>query len=209
MLPWTFKLEEQIEGEKPVHIFQRLQKSFSKACISYTAFYSWVSQFRARWVPKQLTEDQKASRVTIAKEHLGDFYNDENKVFELYFTGDEMWVHYAEPKTKAQSKLWKWFGSPLSKKFKLSPSADKVMLVAFWDLHGIILAHIMPKCWAVIARYYSEVILKKTQRTIEKVAPQASPENVLHLHDSAPSHTASSTAEHQFLQVAIVVPPSI
>ena len=27
----------------------------------------------ARWVPKQLTEDQKASKVTIAKEHLGRF----------------------------------------------------------------------------------------------------------------------------------------
>ena len=48
------KLEEQrcvikfllLEGEKPSHIFQRLQKSFSKACTSRSTFYSWVSQFR-------------------------------------------------------------------------------------------------------------------------------------------------------------------
>ena len=35
-----------LEGEKPCHIFQRLQKRFSKACISCSTFYSWVSQFR-------------------------------------------------------------------------------------------------------------------------------------------------------------------
>ena len=35
-----------LEGEKPCHIFQRVQKSVSKACISCSTFYSWVSQFR-------------------------------------------------------------------------------------------------------------------------------------------------------------------
>ena len=58
-------------------------------------------------MPKQLTEDQKASRVTIVKEHLGIFNNDENKFLNSIVTGDEMWIHYAEPETKAQSKQWK------------------------------------------------------------------------------------------------------
>ena len=56
-------------------------------------------------------------------------------------TGDEMRVHSTKPETKAQSKWWKRASSPPPKKFKLSPSAGKVMLVAFWDSHGIILAH--------------------------------------------------------------------
>ena len=47
------------EGEKPYHIFQRLLKSFSKACISNSTFYSWVSQFRegrtsVRYKPRPL-----------------------------------------------------------------------------------------------------------------------------------------------------------
>ena len=48
------ELEEQrsvvkfllLEGKKPCHIFQRLQKSFSKACVYRPTFYSWDSQFR-------------------------------------------------------------------------------------------------------------------------------------------------------------------
>jgi hypothetical protein len=58
------------------------------------------------------------------------------------YTGDEMWVHYSEPETKAQSKQWKRAGSPPP---KLSPSAGKVMLVAFWDSRGMVLTHFMPK----------------------------------------------------------------
>ena len=48
------KLEEQrsviksllFESEKPCHSFQKLQKGFSKACISHSTFCSCVSQFR-------------------------------------------------------------------------------------------------------------------------------------------------------------------
>ena len=62
-----------------------------------------ISKVCARWVPKQLTEDQNVSRVTIAKEHLGRFNHDENKFVNCIVTGDETWVHYAEFETKAQS----------------------------------------------------------------------------------------------------------
>ena len=33
---------------------------------------------------------------------LGHFNHDENKFLNCIVTGDEMWVHYAEPETKAQ-----------------------------------------------------------------------------------------------------------
>ena len=76
-----------------------------------------LSKVSARWVLKQLTEDQKTPRVTIGKEHLGHFKHDENKLLNFIVTGDEMCVHYAEPETKAQPKQWKQAGSPSPKKF--------------------------------------------------------------------------------------------
>ena len=66
-----------------------------------------MSKINAKWVPKQLTKDKKASRMIIAKEHLKHFNNDKNKFLNCIVTGNEMWVHYAEPETKAQSKQWK------------------------------------------------------------------------------------------------------
>ena len=101
--------------------------------------------------------------MTIA-EHLCHFNHDENKVLHCIVTVDEMWVQYAEPETKAQSEQWKLAGSLTPKKFKLFPYAGKVMLVAFWDSHGIILAHCMSKGQTVTARHYSEVILKNSKK---------------------------------------------
>jgi hypothetical protein len=69
-----------------------------------------------------------------------------NQFLNRIITADKMWVHYSEPETKAQSKQWKRAGSPPPKTFKLSPSAGKVMLVAFLDSRGMILTHFMPNC---------------------------------------------------------------
>ena len=62
-----------------------------------------MNKVSARWVPKQLTEDQKASRMIIAKEYLG-LFNNKNNFLNCIVTGDKMWVHYTEPETKAQSR---------------------------------------------------------------------------------------------------------
>ena len=80
----------------------------------------------ARWVLKQLTEDQKISRMTIAKEHLGRFNHDQSR---FVVTGDEMWVHYVEPETKAQSSGNELV--PHLPSFKLFPPAGKVLQLLF------------------------------------------------------------------------------
>ena len=87
-----------------------------------------------------------------------------------------MWDNYTEPETKAQSKQLKRAGYSSRKKIMLSLSTCKIMLVAFWDSLGIILAHFMPKGRTVTARYYSEVIMKtKLQEKLKKkYAPQSS-----------------------------------
>ena len=99
-----------------------------------------------------------------------------------------MWVHYAEPETKAQTKQRKQAGSSPPKKFKMSPSAGKVMPVAFRDSRGITLAHLMPKGQTVTARYYSEVILDKIQEKLKTLYARQAQKNVLPLHENAPSH---------------------
>jgi histone-lysine N-methyltransferase SETMAR len=131
-----------------------------------------MSKVSARWVPRQLSADQKATRVTNAKEHLSRFNRERDKFLNRIITGDEMWVHYSEPETKAQSKQWKRAGSLPPKKFKLSPSASKVMLVAFWDSRGMILIHFMPKGQSVTAKYYSEVIMKNLREKLKQMRPR-------------------------------------
>ena len=74
-----------------------------------------ICKVSARWVPKQLTEDQTAFR---AKEHLGRL-NYHKNTFLSCIVAKEIWVHFAEPETKAHQSIRR-VGSPPPKKFKLS-----------------------------------------------------------------------------------------
>ena len=62
-------------------------------------------------------------------------------ILERIVTGNETWVHHYDPESKRQSMEWRHPSSPVQKKFKRQPSAKKVMLMLFWDMHGPILVH--------------------------------------------------------------------
>jgi hypothetical protein len=51
---------------------------------------------------------------------------------ERIVTADENWVRHYKPENKAQSMAWKRLTSPVAKKFKSQPSADKITLILFW-----------------------------------------------------------------------------
>ena len=52
---------------------------------------------------------------------------------------DETWMPMFNPETKRQSAQWKHTDSPLPKKFRLTASAEKMMVAMFWDSEGVIL----------------------------------------------------------------------
>ena len=151
---------------KVTHIF-----SAKNIRILYIESAKTVNEMTLNEIVKLTTLWTTGPRMTIAKEHLGCFNHDENMFLNCIVTGNEMWVRYAEPETKAQQKQWKQAGS--------------------------ILANFMPKGRTVTARYYSEAILKKKKikENLKKLHPRLAQKNVLLLHDNTPSHTASSTEE--------------
>src|ERR1043166_3927749 len=66
-----------------------------------------VHKVSARWVPRQLTPDQKQTRVTSSEENLDVFQADPQDFLARYVTMDETWVHHFDPETKLQSKQWR------------------------------------------------------------------------------------------------------
>ena len=57
----------------------------------------------ARWVPKQLTDDHKQTRMGLSLAHLSGYKLEGNEFLERIVTGDETWVHYATPENKRDS----------------------------------------------------------------------------------------------------------
>jgi hypothetical protein len=75
-------------------------------------------------------------------------------------TGDESWMHHYQPESMRASMQCKYPCSATTKKFKVTPSAGKVMLTGFWDSRGELLAHFQKRGENANSASYCEVLLK-------------------------------------------------
>jgi hypothetical protein len=78
-------------------------------------------------------DTHKESRKAVTTDLLPQ-YNTGGMSFLLQIVmGDETWVNHFEPKSKQQLMEWCHMLLPRNKKFRNVPSAEKVMVTAFWE----------------------------------------------------------------------------
>ena len=61
-------------------------------------------QYWALWVPKQLAEVHKQTRMDICQKYLDRYGNEQDIILERIITGDETWVHCYE--LESQGRVW-------------------------------------------------------------------------------------------------------
>ena len=92
----------------------------------------------ARRVPRMLTDGNKASRVANCQAMLLRDKGMNSAFFSSFATMDETWMPMFNPETKRQSAQLKHNDSPPPKKFRVTASAEKMMVAMFWDREGVI-----------------------------------------------------------------------
>ena len=97
--------------------------------------YSKVS---CRWVPKMLTDENKAKRLEISKKSLDRFQREGDSFLDRIVTCDETRVAHYEPECKQQSMQWNHTASPVKKKFRAQRGVKKVMLTVFRGVKGLL-----------------------------------------------------------------------
>ena len=147
----------------------------------------------ARWVPKELTQQQKSARKDISSTLLNQYREAGEEFFRGVVTGDETWVHHYEPETKRQSMHWKHPQSPTVRKFKTGPSAGKVMATIFWDKDGILLVDFLEPGRTINSDRYIQA-LRKLKRAIRDKRPGIDIKDITIHHDNARPHTSKATA---------------
>ncbi|GBO06247.1 hypothetical protein AVEN_221164-1 [Araneus ventricosus] len=94
------------------------------------------------------------------------------------------------PESKAASMMWKHPSSPSQKKFKVSPSTQKLMLIVFWDMKGVLLTEFLPHGSTVNSATYCATLTKLRCAICDK----CSTANRL-LHDNARPHVSCPVCE--------------
>ena len=148
-----------------------------------------MRKLTACWVPKSLSDEQIATRASVCNVLLKRFRSKDDFLLHLV-TVDETWVHYYEPENKAQSRQWVGPGSPRPKKFKMQPSAGKVMATVFWDAKVVIMLDFLPKrsTCTITGVYYANLLDQLRTSVREKHRGKLS-KGVLLQQDNAKVHT--------------------
>ena len=96
-----------------------------------------MTRVRAKFVPRQLTTNRMECRMMVAGDLFGKSTQDPTFLTKIV-TGHESWVFAYDPKTKMQSSEWRTASSPRPKKSRLVKSKEKVMLIALFDMDGVL-----------------------------------------------------------------------
>ena len=99
-----------------------------------------------------------ATRASVCSTLLKRFRSKEDDFLSRLVTVDETWVHYYEPENKAQSHQWVGPGSPRPKKFKMQPSAGKVVATVFWNARGVIMLDFLANKRTITGSYYANLL---------------------------------------------------
>jgi histone-lysine N-methyltransferase SETMAR len=149
----------------------------------------------AKWVPHQLSEEQKAARKRVAEELLRRYEAEGEQFLNRIVAIDETWVQDFEPQLKSQSSQWKHATSPHPKKCRRQQSKVKLMMIMAYDKNGVIATDRVPPGSTVTAAYYRKFLQEVLCPKIRRKRPAMFAAGVLILHDNARPHASGAVSE--------------
>jgi len=143
----------------------------------------------ARFVPRLLSDDQRALHVSVWRELKQQARDDPNFISNIV-TGDETWACGYDPGTKQHLLQWKSPNSPWLKKARQVHSNVKSMLTVFFNIQDYVHKKFVPPSQIVNGKFYSKV-LKRLREGIQLKRPDKWKKNNWFLHHgNVPAHTS-------------------
>jgi len=116
-----------------------------------------VHRVTAKFVPRNLTTDQKQQLVNVCTE-LCQLGSDDETFLSRVITGDESWVYVYNPETKQQSSQWKSPMSPRPKKARRVKNNVKSIIITFFYVKGIVHKEFVPAGQTVNSGFNCDIL---------------------------------------------------
>ena len=154
-----------------------------------------VRKRSARWMPHNLSEEQKPGRVDWRTHMLRKFDGGRShRVWDIV-TEDGTWVYQYDSDTKQQSAVWIFPDENPVVKFKRNRSASKQMIACFFAKFGNDATILLEDRKTVTANWYINHCLPKVFQAWCKRRPRTVVRGLLLHHDNASAHTAAKTLD--------------
>ncbi|CAH1991205.1 unnamed protein product [Acanthoscelides obtectus] len=139
-----------------------------------------VRKLVSRWIPQQLTEEQKAARVNWCQKTLDRFNSGNSKNVYSVVSGDESWIYLFQGEKKPTKVI-------------RSQSVSKKMVAEFVSKADHIATIPLNEQRTVTTDWYTTICLPKVITELRKINPER--RIILH-QDNASSRTAQKTRQY-------------
>jgi histone-lysine N-methyltransferase SETMAR len=111
-------------------------------------------------------------------------------------TGDEIWINYFQPDSKAKNKVWDSYEDDrpiIAHRFKTS---NCMLYAIFFDWKDPVLQIPVLKGSSVTGKFYRESVLTQLVDFYQKRRPRTGVSGIKLLHDNTPAHKSATVQEY-------------
>jgi len=146
-----------------------------------------MKKITSRWVPHELTSDQKQARVRFCRENLDRFLSNSCRLCNI-LTGDETWIYLRQIGRKASNSQWIGEGQKPKTVVRRSQYEPKMLFSIFFKSNGPLWIHALDKNQTIDQDYYIDNCLGPAIKELIKQRPITGTKGIKLLHDNAKPH---------------------
>lgn len=148
----------------------------------------------AKFVPHDLTDKQKERHATVC-----DFWvclvDHTPRILRCIVTTDESWIYLYDPQLKQQDKEWLRSGEPRPQKLCREIATGKIMIITFFDAHGLIYYEYVQRPQTVNQKVFRDIFTRFHEAYLHR-RPNCAVRGRRFIHmDNASPHTTDLTVQ--------------
>jgi len=164
-----------------------------------------MRKITARYVPKDLTDFQRAERVRICKENLLKFQQGTWRLCDV-ITGDESWFFHKQLGRKLSNAAWVKKGDPPPTVTRQSRYAPRTLFSIFFKSNGPMLIHRLERGNTVDHHYYINNCLRPLVDELKRQRPSYETRGIKIHHDNGKAHVHKETCAYLRSEGLTVIP---
>ena len=164
-----------------------------------------LRKITARYVPKHLTNVQKAERVRICQENLLKFKQGVWRLCDVV-TGDESWFYHKQIGRKSSNAAWVARSGTPPTIVRRRRFAPKTLLSIFFKSTGPVLIHHVKRGHTIDHEYYINNCLQPVIEEIKKQRPILGTQAIKLHHDNGRPHVHEDVIVYLELEGMIIMP---
>ena len=154
-----------------------------------------LRKITARYIPKNLTDFQRAERVRICKENLAKIHQGTWRLCDI-ITGDESWFRHKQIGRKISNKAWVSPGDPPPTVVREGRFAPRTLFSIFFKSTGPMLIHRIERGQTIDHQYYINRCLRPLIDEIKHQRPSYGTRGIKIHHDNGRPHVHKDTCDY-------------